>query len=83
MYTHMSRIHTCHVYTHVTYTHMSRIHTCHTYTHVTYTHMSHIHMELYFVFYFRLGALFFMVAIMGIINIPAIDTFMKERPIFV
>ena len=48
-----------------------------------YTHTSHIHMELYFVFYFRLGALFFMVAIMGIINIPAIDTFMKERPIFV
>ena len=59
------------------------VHTCHVYTHVTYTHMSHIHMELYFVFYFRLGALFFMVAIMGIINIPAIDTFMKERPIFV
>jgi hypothetical protein len=38
--THMSSVHTCHLYTHVICTHMSSVHTCRLYTHVVCTHMS-------------------------------------------
>ena len=44
----------------------------------------HISLVLIYVcvFCFRLGALFFVTVIMGMVNIPAIEVFMQERPIF-
>ena len=85
-----------HVHTHThTHTH-TRTHThTHTHTHAhththTHTHpckhthnLSYVRFNYVLYIYYRIGALFFIVVNMGFINIPAVEIFLKERPIFV